>query len=198
MKKEALHQPDTSELELVVFRRLPHPELFRVLQTREVLSRGNEKLVFRITPSGHAISWYLGKLELHQVLASGEDGLPRGGRLLTLRPEEGHGGHFEMAPGWRFEAVVSVEQMNAPQYAQFHDDLESDARRRGMSLRFWPDQTGKDPWLPGLAFLTVESRPGCLVMTAFHTHPMQCRIVRIQSLIEQPQSASPRGFQPGY
>ncbi len=196
MKKEAIIQPQTSDLELVVFQRLPHPELFQVLQSREVLSRGKENLVFRITPSGHAISWSFGRLEFHQVLASVSNGLPRGGRQLTLRPESGHGGHFVMAPGWRFEAIVSVEQLSTSQYAQFHDDLESDARGRGLSLRFWPDHTGSDPWLPGLAFLVVESRPGCLVMTAFHTHPMQCRIVRIQSMIEQPQSAAPWGFQP--
>ncbi len=198
MNKDTLIQPQTGELELVIFRRLPHPELFQVLQSREVLSRGKEKLVFRITPSGHALSWYLGKLELHQVLAGREDGLPRGGRQLTLRPEAGHGGHFTLAPGWRFETVVSVEQLCPSQYAQIHDDLESDARRRGLSLRFWPDQSEKDPWLPGLAFLVGESRPGCLVITAYHTHPTQLRIVRIQSLIEQPQSASPWGFQSGH
>ena len=198
MITELLVQPGTGDLELVLFRRFPHPELFRVLSSREVLSRGGEKVICRIPPSGHAISWFQGDLELHQVLAATGDQLPQSGRLLTRRPERGQGGHVEFATGWRYETIVSVEHMRAPQYAQFHDDLESDARRRGLSLRFWPELEGKEPWLPGLAVLWAESRPGCLVISAFHTHPAECKVVRIQSLIEQPQSAAPWGFQPGY
>ncbi len=198
MSSDLLVQPRTGDLELVLFRRLPHPELFRVLQSREVLSRGGEKVVCRITPSGHAISWTLRDHELHQVLAGSGDNLPRTGRLLTRRPDRGQGGHVEFATGWRYETIVSVEHMRAPQYAQFHDDLESDARRRGLSLRFWPETQGQEPWLPGLAVLLAESRPGCLVISAFHTHPAECKIVRIQSIIEEPQSAAPWGFQPGH
>jgi len=43
---------------------------------------------------------------------------------------------------------------------------------------------------PRLGFVTVEARPGCLFLSAFHTFPEEHTVVKTQSLIEK--KAAPR------
>lgn len=189
---DLLLQPRVNELELAVYNRALHPELFHVLRQQTVQFQ-ETTIQARVTPSGHVFIWKTGDVQLWQILGPCGDFLPEKGRLLTRQPAHGQGAHLDFSPGWRYELVVQVEEMSTHQFEQFHDDIEAEGRRRGLTVRFWPTEEPQST-LPGLAFLSAEARPGCFVLTAIHTHPRENKAVKILSLIERPDAAAPWGF----
>lgn len=189
---DLLLQPQVNELELVLFSRPLHPELFQVLKQQKVEFQGT-RITVRVTPSGHVISWEKDGICLWQILGPSQDQLPQMGRLLSRFPSRCQGGHLDFAPGWRYELVIQVEQMANHHFEQFHDDLEADGRQKGLMVRFWPSEE-PHPTLPGLSYLSAEARPNCFVLSAFHTHPRERKVVKILSLIERPETAAPWGF----
>jgi hypothetical protein len=189
---DLLVQPLVNELELTLFARPLHPELFQVLRQQSVEFQGN-RIVARATPSGHVISWESAGLCLWQVLGPAQDELPQTGRLLSRFPSKCQGAYLNFAPGWRYELVIQVEKLANHHFEQFQDDLEADGRRKGLMVRFWPSEEPRAS-LPGLSYLCAEARPGCFAFSAFHTHPREAKVVKILSLIEQPGTAAPWGF----
>jgi hypothetical protein len=62
-----------------------------------------------------------------------------------------------------------------------HDEILADGGKRGLLHNFQPNHRLS---LAPLGFVTAEARPGCLILTAFHTFPDEHAIVKSQSLIE--------------
>ena len=84
--------------------------------------------------------------------------------------------------GIHYQTSFQVEVLPPEIYFHVHDEILADGDKRGMLHNFQPHHRLA---LAPLGFITVEARPGCLFLTAFHTFPDEYTIVKSQSFIEK-------------
>ena len=75
-----------------------------------------------------------------------------------------------------------VETVQPEIFAHIHDEILGDGGKRGLLYNFQPNHRLS---LAPLGLVSAESRPGCLILTSFHTFPEEYTIVKSQSLIER-------------
>ena len=75
-------RPKIAELTLRLYGRSLHPELFEVLQTREI-ERGGYRAITKVTSAGHVVTWRYAGVTLTEVAAPGNQPLPAKRRLMS-------------------------------------------------------------------------------------------------------------------
>ena len=75
-----------------------------------------------------------------------------------------------------------VETLPPEIFAHVHDEILADGNKHGLLHNFQPTHRLA---LAPLGYVAVESRPSCLLLSAFHTFPAEHTIVKSQSLIEK-------------
>jgi hypothetical protein len=173
-----LCRPPVGDLVFQLYGRPVHPELFDVLAVSRV-ERGDFRASLWVTRTGHALSWDDGKVFLTEVAASAEDPLPERAHFrYRLRGE--HCGRFA-APGVLYQTSFQVEVLPPELFHHVHAEIVADGAKRGLLHIFAPHHR----WaLSPLGYMTAESRPGSLVVHAFHTFPDEHTVVKSQTLIE--------------
>lgn len=174
-------RPSVGELVFQLYGRPLHPELFDILAVRKI-EREDYQLVVRITRTGHVISWENEDVHLTEVTASGEQELPERRRLLHYRMRNEHNARLACAHGIHYETSFQVEILSPEIFLHVHDEILADGSKRGFLHNF--SATHRVSVAP-LGFVSAEARPGCLVLSTFHTFPSENTVIKTQSLIER-------------
>ena len=75
-----------------------------------------------------------------------------------------------------------VEVLAPELFVHVHDELIADGSKRGL-LHNFPSHNRLA--LAPLGFISAEARPGCLILSSFHTFPTEHTVVKTQTLIEK-------------
>lgn len=174
-------RPAVGDLVFQLYGRPLHPELFDILAVRRI-QREDYELTVRITRTGHVISWENSDVHLTEVTAAAEQELPERRRLLHYKLRSEHSGRLRCAHGIHYEMSFQVESLSPEIFLHVHDEILADGGKRGLLHNFRPHHRLA---LAPLGFVSVEARPGCLILCAFHTFPDEYTVVKTQSLIEK-------------
>ncbi len=172
-------RPRIRDLVFEVFGRPLHPELFQVFASRQVCRDGYRACV-RITPTGHVLCWENEHVLLTEV-ADSDRAWTLQRRLLRYRLRGEHTGTIRCMNGVTYRNSIQVESLPPEIFQHTHDEIVADGARRGLLVRFAPKHRLAPP---PLGFATLETKPGCLFLTAFHTYPEEHAVVKSQTLIE--------------
>ncbi len=174
-------RPRVCDLVFQLYGRPLHPEFFDILAVRKI-QREDCEMTVRITRTGHVISWDYGALHLTEVAAAAEHALPERRRLLDYRLRGEHSASLPCSHGVNYQANFQVEVLPPEIFFHIHDEILADGGKRGLLHNFQPNHRLS---LAPLGFVSVETRPGCLFISAFHTFPDEFTVVKTQSLIEK-------------
>jgi hypothetical protein len=178
-----LLRPRVSDLVFQLYGRPLHPEFFDILAVRKI-QREDYELTVRITRTGHVITWENRDVCLTELTAAADQLLPERRRLLSYRVRGEHSDSLLCAHGISYQMSFQVEALPPEIFLHVHDEILADGGKRGLLYNFQPNHRLS---LAPLGFVTVEARPGCLILTTFHTFPDEHAIVKSQSLIEKKQ-----------
>lgn len=174
-------RPPVCDLLFQLYGRPLHPELFDILAVRKI-QREDYQLTVRITRTGHVITWENKDVLLTEVTAAAEQDLPERRRLLSFRLRNEHTARLACAHGIHYEASFQVEVVSPDIFLHIHDEILADGSKRGLLHNFRAhERFGLAP----LGYISAEARPGCLILTTFHTFPDEHTVVKTQSLIEK-------------
>jgi hypothetical protein len=176
-----LLRPAVGDLVFQLYGRPLHPELFDILAVRKI-QREDYELIVRITRTGHVISWENADVFLTEVTAAAEQDLPQKRRLLDYRLRNEHTARLTCAHGVHYQTSFQVESLPPEIFLHIHDEILSDGSKRGL-LHNFPSHHRLT--VAPLGFVSAEARPGCLILTTFHTFPTEHTVVKTQSLIEK-------------
>jgi hypothetical protein len=174
-------RPRVADLVFQLYGRPLHPELFEILSLRKIRREDYELSVW-ITRSGHVITFENRDVFLSEVTAAADQPLPERRRLLSHRMRGEHSESLKCAHGISYQMSFQVETLPQEIFLHVHDEILSDGGKRGLLYNFQPNHRLS---LAPLGLITVEGRPGCLLLTSFHTFPDEHTIVKSQSLIEK-------------
>jgi hypothetical protein len=174
-------RPPVRDLVFHLYGRPLHPELFDILSVRKI-RREDYELTVRITRTGHVISWANRDVHLTEVAAAMDQPLPEKRRLLDHRLRGEHCGTLACAGGVHYQMSFQVEVLPEEIFLHVHDEILADGSKRGILHNFQPHHRLA---VAPLGFVSVEARPGCLFLSAFHTFPDEHTVVKTQSLIER-------------
>jgi hypothetical protein len=180
-----LLRPAVDDLVFQLYGRPLHPELFDILAMRKI-QREDYELTVWITRTGHVISWENADVFLTEVTAAAEQDLPQKRRLLDYRLRNEHTGRLACAHGVHYQMSFQVETLPPEIFLHIHDEIVSDGSKRGL-LHNFPSHHRLT--VAPLGFVTAEGRPGCVILTTFHTFPNEHTVVKTQSLIEKRSEA---------
>ena len=174
-------RPRVSDLVFHLYGRPLHPELFDILATRKVEHQDYE-LVVRITRTGHVISWENSDVHLTEVTAAADEPLPEKRRFLDHKLKGEQCRSFAAACGIHYETSFQVEVLAPEIFLHVHDEIIADGGKRGLLHNFQPNHRLR---MAPLGYIAIESRPGCIFLSTFHTFPEELTVVKTQSLIER-------------
>jgi hypothetical protein len=173
-------RPPVGELVFQLYDRPLHPELFETLAVGQA-QRDDCRVTVRITRAGHVLTWENGSAWLTEVAAAADDPLPEHRRLLGYRLRGEHYGSTTLASRVHYQMSFQVEALPPDIYLHVHDEILNDGAKRGFLHNFQPHHRLA---LAPLGFVALESRPGSVLVHAFHTFPDEHTVIKSQSLIE--------------
>jgi hypothetical protein len=176
-----LLRPPVGDLIFRLYGRPLHPELFDILAVRKI-RREDYDLSVWITRTGHVISWENRDVFLTETAASYDQTLPERRRLLHYRLRYEQTGRLLCAHGISYQMSFQVEVLPPEVFLTVHDEIRADGEKRGL-LHHFPAAHRFE--VPPLGFVTADARPGCLLLSTFHTFPGEYTVVKTQSLIEK-------------
>ena len=176
-----LLRPPVGDLIFRLYGRPLHPELFDILAVRKIRREDYELSVW-ITRTGHVISWENPDVFLTETAASYDQTLPDRRRLLHYRLRYEQTGRLLCAHGISYQMSFQVEVLPPEVFLTVHDEIRADGEKRGL-LHHFPAAHRFE--VPPLGFVTADARPGCLLLSTFHTFPGEYTVVKTQSLIER-------------
>lgn len=172
-------RPRVADLVFQLYGKPVHPELFDTVAYRRVQHEDFE-VAARITRAGHVVTWTNQNVCLTELAEIDLD-LPRGGRCLGYRLRGEHAGEHNFGRGVRYQMNFQVEALPPEIFLHVHNEILAAGSKKGLLHNFQPNHRLA---VAPLGHITVESRPGCLFVTTFHTFPEEDTIVKSQSLIE--------------
>lgn len=178
----SLARPAVQDLVFQLYDRPLHPELFETVACETVVRPDFQALV-RITRSGHVVAWSARKgppLFLTEVVNADEEHLPTR-KLLNHAFRQERFARVEPRLGVRYQACFQVETLPRVHFLKVNDELLRESKRHGFIHFFPPNESFE---LPPLGYVTMDGRPGCQLVHAYHTFPEECTVVKTQSLFE--------------
>ena len=161
-----------------------HPELFDVLAWRKIQHEDYEVNV-RITRTGHVATFENADVLLTE-LADVDQSFSEKRRLVRFRMRGEHAYTLPTAHGITYQTSFQVETVVPEIFIRIHDEILRDGARTGLLHNFCPHHRFA---IAPLGYITVEAKPGCLFLSAFHTFPEENTLVKSQTLIETARSA---------
>jgi hypothetical protein len=167
-------------LTLMLYQRLLHPELFRIVASDTVTRRAYDADVWMVD-GGHIVSFTVGRNTLAEVIVSGTDTLNDRGLVQTI-PCRGERYH-EMTSGTNIRYMISTqeEQLTATLYdATKQEIVDYSAKRELMS-----HQTASTAECGSvLSVLDVEKRSHELLVQSFHLFDENNLVIKTQTIFE--------------
>lgn len=180
MTELGLVQPVLADMQLFVYNRPLHPELFHIYMDKRIKRRRYEAQIW-LTGTSHVVSFVAGKQWITELTANQSDLLPRKGLIhnTTIRRDREY--RIVEDNGPRYIITAQVEHMSENVYRYMHQDLRNYAQQRGLFMAF--DHWAMDELVP-FTFIDYESRPNELSIYAYHGFPQQFTMLRSQSIFE--------------
>jgi hypothetical protein len=174
-------RPRVSELIFQVYGRPLHPELFDILAMHR-FEREDYTLRVWITRTGHVITWENPDVLLTETTVAGDQELPESRRLYRYRLRGEHAASLPSCHGIVYQTSFQVETLSPEIFLHVHDEILADGEKRGLLHNFQPNHRLA---ISPLGHVIVEARPGCLLVSAFHTFPEEHTVIKSQTLIER-------------
>jgi len=172
-------RPRVCDLVFQLHGRPLHPELFDIVAVRKI-QRQDYELTMRITRTGHVIAWDNSRVHLTEMAAADLAVSLRPG-LLSYRLRGEQSAAFTCNGGIKYQMSFQVEILPPDIFFHVHDEIIADGGKRGLLHNCQPNHRLA---LAPLGFVAVETKAGCLFLSAFHTFPDEFTVVKTQSLIE--------------
>jgi hypothetical protein len=173
-------RPRVADLVFQLYARPLHPEVFDTVVARP-FDRDDYKLTVRITRTGHVITWRNASLTLTE-LADIDQNFANHRRLLHYRMRGEHAATYSCGDGITYQVSFQVETLAPEIFRHVHEEILSDGAKRGILHNFQPNHRLT---IAPLGYVAVDSRPGCIFLSAFHTFPEENTVIKSQSLIER-------------
>ncbi len=180
-----VHSPvkQSLDLNLVVFDRPLHPELFRHAGDHRVVQTRYHADVW-VVGLGHVVTVTTGPSSITEVVTADHEILPTRGVVTRFRMK-GERDLEKTAPeGWRYLVSSQVETMDEPLYKSVHADLLKHAAKRGWFYLY--ENWGEGDQVP-FSYLDHEARDGEFHVHAFHAFPHERTLVKTQTIFELPR-----------
>ena len=177
-----------ADLAFRVFARALHPDWFATRAHRRVAVDAWQADI-RLVDGGHAITWRAGDVRLTEVLGPAGLPLPEAGLLLAGPVDPGHDEALEPGSGVEYQASIEAERLDPEVFAHLAAEMTLDT---GRDRLFHRARGGGRLDPPAISHVAFESRPGGLLVHAFHSIPGELAVVRTQSLFETPTPRRPR------
>jgi hypothetical protein len=178
----SLARPAVHDLVFQLYDRPLHPELFEIVAC-ETVARPDFQAQVRITRSGHVVSWSARcgpPLFLTEVVNADEEHFPSR-RLLSHPFRQERYAAVEPCLGVRYQACFQVETLPPALFLKVNDELLRESKRHGFIHYFPPAEPFE---LAPIGYVTMDGKPGCQLVHAYHTFPEECTVVKTQSLFE--------------
>lgn len=173
-------RPRIADLVFQLYAHPLHPELFDSVLQRQ-FRRADAHLIVRITRNGHAITWRKGNLALTEIADIDNDLSPTR-RLLNYRMRGEHAARCPLGLDITYQVNFQVETLPPEIFRHVHEEILADGAKRGLLHNFRPNNRLT---IAPLGHIAVDSRPGCLFLSACHTFPEENTVIKSQSLIEE-------------
>ncbi len=170
-----------TQLNLYVYRRALHPELFRVHARKHLRQRVYQAEIW-VVGLGHVVIFHAGNRVLTEVATADSDLLPDRGlaHQFRFRGERDHAERWDN--GVNYMVSSQIERMTKQLFQASHADLIRHARRRGMLTTF--EEWASNEKLVPFSFIDYEARERELHVSAFHVYPEELTFVKTQSIVE--------------
>lgn len=167
-------------LNLLLYARALHPELFKILATEQVARRAYEADIW-LVEGGHVIAFRAGKNTLTEVILTNHDPLTDRGLLQSI-PCRGEKYH-EMTAGENIRYMISTqeEQLSQTLYDATRHEIATYANKRELMQAEVP---AKDDTGGSLSVLDIERRSHELLVQSFHLFDENQMVIKTQAIIE--------------
>ena len=167
-------------LNLLLYQRTLHPELFRILATEKVARRAYEAEIW-LVEGGHVIMFTAGKNTLTEVIVTNYPA-PTDRGLLQSIPCRGEKYH-EMTAGPNIKYMISTqeEQLTQTLYDATKHEIATYAERRELMTAETPATTEMGA---ALSVLDIERRSHELLVQSFHLFDETQMVIKTQAIIE--------------
>lgn len=173
-------RPRIADLVFQLHGRPLHPELFDTVSLRS-FEREDYRLTVRITRTGHVLTWQNPDRVITE-LADVDQELSPQHRLLHYRMRGEHSATYPLGHGVTYQVSFQVETVEPEIFRHVHEEILLDGGKKGILHNFQPNHRLS---IAPLGYVSVETRPGCLFVSAFHTFPEESTIIKSQTLIER-------------
>ena len=173
-------QRRSGSLTLMLFQKMLHPELFKIVATQTATRRAYDADIW-VVDGGHVVSFTAGKNTLTEVIICGHEGINDRSLVQTI-PCRGERYH-EMESGGNIRYMISTqeEQLTQTLYeATRHEILGYAAKRELM----YYDAPATPDCGSTLSVLDVECRSHELLVQSFHLFDENCVVIKTQGLFE--------------
>ena len=167
-------------LTLLLYQRMLHPELFRILATERVSRRAYDADIW-LVEGGHVICLTAGKNTLSEVIVTNHEPLTDRGLLQSI-PCRGERYH-EMTAGENIKYMISTqeEQLTQTLYDATKHEIQTYAAKRELMNAETParEESGAV-----LSVLDIERRSHELLVQSFHLFDENQMVIKTQAIIE--------------
>ncbi len=174
-------RPRVKDLIFRVYSRPLHPELFEILATQKI-QRPEYSLTLNVTRTGHVITWDSEDVCLTEVTTAADLSLPVKRKLLHYKFRGEHTGKIDCAHGVCYQMSFQVETMQPEVFLHTHDEILADGHKRGLLHNFQPNHRLA---VAPVSLIAAETKADCLMLSVFHTFPVENTVVKSQTLIEK-------------
>lgn len=167
-------------LTLLLYQRMLHPELFKILATEQVSRRAYDADIW-LVEGGHVITLTAGKNTLCEVIVSNHEPLTDRGLLQSI-PCRGERYH-EMVAGENIKYMISTqeEQLTQTLYDATKHEIKTYAEKRELMSAETP---AREDYGASLSVLDIERRSHELLVQSFHLFDDNQMVIKTQAIIE--------------
>jgi hypothetical protein len=176
----------SSDLNLILFERQLHPELFRLYGDYSV-TQGKYRASIWVVGLGHSVTVHYGNKAVSEVIVREMETIPTRGVIYRFKLKGERDLERKTPEGWTYMVSTQVELMDEPLYKSVHNDLIRHAAKRGFyhSYPQWADAE-----LTPFTLIDHEARDAEFHLYAYHAFPAERTIVKTQSIFELPEDAA--------
>jgi len=168
------------DLNLFLYDRPLHPELFRHFASRRV-KQGRYVADIWLVGLSHVVTVTCGGKSLVELVGPETEVLPTRGLLSRFRMKGERDFEKEIEDEAVYMVSTQVETMDDTLYKSVHNDLLKHAVKGDCFYAF--DQWGDDDLTP-FSYLDYDARDREFHVHAFHAFPDDCTIIKSQSIFE--------------
>ena len=167
-------------LNLLLYQRTLHPELFKILANERVSRRAYEAEIW-LVEGGHVVTLTADKNTLAEVIVTNHEPLTDRGLLQSI-PCRGEKYH-EMTAGGNIRYMISTqeEQLTQTLYDATRHEIATYAAKRELMSADMPSQGENGGYL---SVLDIERRSHELLVQSFHLFDENQMVIKTQAIIE--------------